>query len=331
MKFITACPKVCFLAGLSVWIMFSGCISVDLNALLFPRLEEVIVQPGEGFFPPRVVLIDISGVISETAPTGLSGPRCTPDSVRAVLNRIEEDRRVKAVILRIDSPGGSVSASDMIYHEICQFQERTGVPVLAMIMGMGCSGGYYIANAAQRIYAHPSSITGSIGVIAIFPKLNELGDKIGVSLDVVKSGELKDMGSPMRPMTSQEREVFSQMINDFYGQFLDVVVQSRERFPDRSRLLPLADGRIFTAHRAAAEGLIDDVGYLDQVIHAAMDAAEITRAEVVTYSYRPSEDATIYSPTEHAAGVHMPSVNLSLVPSIGIAEPGFHYLWLPGH
>ena len=162
------------LAGLVAAALLCGCASVDLLSVLQPKLREVTLQQSEHgrFRSNRILLLDVSGIIASRPPGFFSlVDRCDPDTVKAVLTKAERDPRVKAVVLRIDTPGGAVSPTDTIYHELCEFRRRTGRPVLAAIMGIGCSGGYYIAAAADRIYASPSAVTGSIGVIATFPRL----------------------------------------------------------------------------------------------------------------------------------------------------------------
>ncbi len=321
---LVAAAGACALLG-------AGCLSVDLNRLLNPRLEEVTLREPRGWTSKRLLVVDISGLIS-TSPGGLLsiGRRCTPDGVRAVLDQARRDARIKAVLLRIDSPGGGVTATDMIAHEIQSFRQATHLPVYAMIMSAGCSGGYYIATSAERIWAHPSAVTGSIGVIATFPQVQGLTGKIGVSEIVIKSGDMKDMGSPLRDMEPAERAVLQAMIDEFYGLFLDRIVAARPQFPSRDALRPLADGRVFTAAQAVAAGLVDHVGYLDDAITAVLRTAGLDDARVVTYAYGPNGNATPYSPSAGAPGLPT-SINVRLLDLQALSpEAGFHYLWLPG-
>jgi len=316
---------------LAVMLVTGGCFSVDVGGLLNPRLEEITLRGPISWTRDRIVVVDIDGLIS-VEPAGILAPtdRCTPDGVRAVLDRAERDPRVKAVVLRINSPGGGVAATDMVTHEIASFRKRTGLPVVAVIMAAGCSGGYYIATAADQIWAHPASVTGSIGVVAVFPQFQGLTGKIGIGQVVVKSGDLKDMGSPLREMSPQERDVFQRMIDDYYELFLDRIVASRSAFPTRATLAPYADGRVFTAGQAVEAGLVDRIGHMDDVLWSAMALAGIRDARIVAYAHGPNPDATPYSAAARASlglpelGVHLPQ----LADLTG--GPGFHYLWLPG-
>ncbi len=308
-----------------------GCLSVDLARLLNPALEEVTLRQPRRLTRKRILVVDVSGMIT-TSPAGLFSPgrRCTPDTVRAVLDRAERDGRVKGVLLRIDSPGGGVTATDMIAHEVLAFRRATGIPVHAMIMAAGCSGGYYIATSAERIWAHPAAVTGSIGVIAVFPQVQGLTGKLGIGAAVVKSGDLKDIGSPLRDMKPEERALLQGMIDEYYGLFLDRIGAARPRLPSRDVVRPLADGRIYTASQAVEAGLVDAVGYMDDAIEALQAAAGIRDARIVTYAYSPNDNGTLYSPA--AAAPPLPgSLNLHLLDLPALSpEAGFHYLWLPG-
>ena len=315
----------------AIVLLAGGCFSVDVGSLFNPRLEEVTLREPLGWTRNRIVVLDINGLISvEPAGVFAPGDRCTPDGVRAVLDRAERDPGVKAIVLRINSPGGGVAATDMVTHEIASFKKRTGLPVVAVIMAAGCSGGYYIATAADQIWAHPASLTGSIGVIAVFPQIQGLTGKIGIGQVVVKSGDLKDMGSPLREMSGQERDVFQRMIDDYYELFLDHIVATRSAFPTRGTLAPYADGRVFTASQAVEAGLIDRIGHMDDVLWNAMALAGIRDARIVAYAHGPNPDATPYSAAaQESLGLPELGVHLPRLADI-TGGPGFHYLWLPG-
>ncbi len=308
-----------------------GCLSLDIRELLNPPLEEVTLREPRGLTRKRVLLLDISGLIT-TAPGGPFrwGERCTPDGVRAVLDRARRDKRIRALVLRIESPGGSVAATDMIAHEIDAYRKATGVPVIAVLMSAACSGGYYIATTADRIWAHPASVTGSIGVVAVFPQIQGLTGKIGVETVVVKTGDYKDMGSPLREMRPEEQALIQTMLEDYYGLFLDRVSAARPQLASREVLLPLADGRVFTASQACANGLVDQVGHLDGALDDAIRAAGLEDARVVTYACGPPASPTVYSPASRGPML-TPALQVDLpdLPGLGV-EAGFHYLWLPG-
>ncbi len=307
----------------------TGCMSIDIKSLLTPSLKERVVEPART--RNKILLLDIRGVIMSGEAEGPFSvvTRCTPEGVKAELALAERDKEIKAVVLRIDSPGGDVTASDVIHHEISAFKERTGIPVYASILGLGASGGYYIACAADRIFVHPTTVTGSIGVIAVFPKLRAMADKIGYDQRVFKSGDMKDMGSVLQEMSPEEAAVVQQIVNTLYEQFLAVVAESRPGI-EAEALRGLADGRVFTAPQAVDHRLVDGVAYLPEVLTLVKSAAGVEKAKVVAYVYGGGDDTNIYSGSaargrqQLLGGLH---VDLgALVPE---TRTGFFYLWSP--
>jgi protease-4 len=233
------------------------------------------------------------------------------------LDRARSDRAVKALLLRINSPGGGVTASDVLYHELKKFKHDTGVKVLAHIMDIGTSGAYYTALAADRITAQPTSVTGSIGVIMYSFDGTGLMQKIGLQAVEISSGNRKGMGSPFRPLAPEERAIFQNVIDSLQGRFMNIVTESR-KLPLET-VKRLSDGRIYTSQEAQAAGLIDNIGYLDDAIDQARNLAHLEKASVVTY-IRPGEyRANLYS---------LSLVNIDMGEVMG---PGAHflYLWWP--
>jgi len=266
----------------------------DLVQPLQP-LEETVIE-GEG--RPKILLLDVSGFLSEKERSGgiLGRERPSPVSqVREALRKAERDDDIRGVIVRVNSPGGTVTASDIIHHEIRTYRERGKVPVTACIMGIGASGGYYVAVAADRIYAHPTSVVGSIGVLAV--KLNVAGllSKIGVSEQTVKSGDKKDMMSPFRDVSPEERRILQSIIDGMQGRFLDAVRTGRGDRLDRKELASLADGRVFTAEQALAAKLVDRIGYLDDAIGAMKKDLGLEQARIVTYDRPGGYRGSIYA------------------------------------
>lgn len=205
----------------------------------------------------RVAVLPVEGVIV---------------SEKELVRELERFRRsdaVRAFVVEIRSPGGTVGASQSIYRALRELREADDRdrPVIAWIGDVGASGGYYVALAADSIYALPGSITGSIGVIMEFPNAGELMRKIGVEVEVVKSGEHKDLGSLVRPLSEGDREILEGVVRDVWGQFVDAVAENRRL--DRERAERLADGRIFTGEQAAELGLVDRIGTLEDAIEAA--------------------------------------------------------------
>jgi protease-4 len=181
------------------------------------------------------------------------------------LEKARKDSSVKAIVLRINSPGGSAAASEEIYNEILRVRERK--PVYASMGDVAASGGYYIAAACNRVYANSATATGSIGVIMESPNLSGLFKKLGVDMQVVKSGKYKDMGNPARPLTSEERQLIQGMIDNTYEQFVTAVSNGR-RMPI-GKVKSLATGRVYTGQQAKNLGLVDDIGGLRETILAA--------------------------------------------------------------
>ncbi len=299
-------------------MLLSGCtlVKVYLQEEVQPFQEQVISGAGKD----KILIVDLSGVIaSGRKGTGFGGKE-EPGMIatlREELVRARMDGSVKAVVLRIDSPGGGVTASDTLYHEIKKYKKDTGAAVVAHFMDMGTSGAYYAALAADRITAQPTTVTGSIGVIMLRIDATGLMQKIGIQAEQIASGDLKGMGSPFRPMTPEEKKVFHGMIDSIYGRFVNIVATERKLPVEKVK--QLADGRIYTSQEAKASGLIDDIGYLEDAIEGAKKQANITQARVVTYA-RPGE----YRPTIY-------SLNLINIDMSDVVEPGtkFMYLWMP--
>ena len=246
--------------------------------------------------------------------------------VREELARAEKDDAVKALVVRINSPGGTITASDVALSRDPRVQAARKIPVVAAIMDVGASGGYYAALAADQIFAHPTTITGSIGVIMLTVNAQGLLEKVGVAPLAIKSGPLKDAGSPFRGLTDEERAVFQAVIDDMYGRFVRLVAESR-KIPE-ARVRSFADGRIYTAEQARALGLVDRIGYLDEAVAAARQAAALDSARVVM-SHRPREyRANLYSASPPAAGAD--ALVAQLAGLLG-GSPGarFLYLWWP--
>lgn len=298
-----------------------GCtfLSVNLVAPVEPLKEKRIAGHGKD----KILLVDVSGVISGEE-EGLGGEPGLVERIKEELTKASKDDRIKAIILRIDSPGGTVTASDIIYNEIMRYKEKNGVKVIASIMDLGASGAYYIAQSADRIVAHPTSVVGSIGVIMIKVDIGGLLEKIGVDAKPIKSGDKKDMGSPFRPLTPEEQEIFQSIIDDMYERFLSVIVKGRG--VELERLKKIADGRIYTAGQAKSMGLIDGIGYLEDTIEATKMEAGIDDASVVVY-YRPSSyKNNIYS---KISGERADLVGIGSREIRDMIRPRFMYLWLP--
>ncbi|MFQ5869604.1 MAG: signal peptide peptidase SppA [Candidatus Zixiibacteriota bacterium] len=208
----------------------------------------------------RVAIVEVFGTIT------------SPYDVIRQLKKYGEDGSIPSIVLHINSPGGGVAASQEIYEEINKLREK-GVKVVASMSAVAASGAYYIACAADTIVANPGTLTGSIGVIFEWPILSELMRKLGVKLEVIKSGDMKDVGSIGRPITHREREMLQGVIDDTYNQFVEVI--SRERDLPIEDVIELADGRIFTGNQARDLGLVDVIGNFEDAIQIAAEMGGI--------------------------------------------------------
>ena len=226
-------------------------------------------------FGDAVAIIYVEGPIVMGKPEsdfGSTGIAYSEEIVK-YLRDAAKDSAVKAIVLRVESPGGSGVASREIYDEIIATRS-TGKPIVASFGEVAASGGYYISAAAHKIYAHPGTITGSIGVISVLPNLEGLTEKIGVKMVVVKSGLHKDESYGYRDLTPEEREIWQKMIDEAYTDFVDIVAQGRHL--DVEHVKQLADGRIYTGKQAKEVGLVDELGNLDAAVDAAAKMAKIS-------------------------------------------------------
>jgi protease IV len=307
--------------------LIHGCIHIDL----FPgggKLNEAILS-GEG--EDKVLLIDISGMLTTGKASGILEEPSLPARLKEELTRAEEDEHIKAIVLRINTPGGSVTASDLVYHELKVFKKKRAVPIIAAIMDLGTSGGYYIATAADHILAHPSTITGSIGVIMVTMNAEGLLEKVGVQPAAIVSGPKKSMGSPFRPMNEEEQAIFQATIDHLFEQFLAVVKEGRPGL-SMEQIRTLADGRIFTADIAKVNGLVDSIGYLDEAIDLAKKEANLKQARVVTYTRGGGIHQNIYSQFDppQIGPIGFPQVDAhSFFNVLTGGTPQMLYMWIP--
>jgi protease-4 len=308
-------------------LIFTGCSVLSLD--LQPRIRPLEEQTLEGKGSAKILLVDLSGVLQDEVVSFslTAAPPRVPllARMREELEKAEQDPAVRAVIVKINSPGGTITASDVLYREIVEFKARRQIPVTAALMDVAASGGYYVALAADTIVAHPTSITGSLGVVMLTVNAQGLMEKIGVAPQAIKSGPMKDAGSPFRALTPQEREVFQEVIDDMYRRFVRLIAQSRKLPEERVRAM--ADGRIYTAQQALALGLVDRIAYLDEVVASTKVAIGVQQARIVMY-HRPREyRATIYSTAPVASSADTALGHLTGL--LGSPGPRFLYLWWP--
>jgi protease-4 len=223
-------------------------------------------------FGDKIAVVEIRGVIAQSS------------GVIEELHRYDDDDGVKAIILRIDSPGGGVGPSQEIYREVVKIRTNQKKKVVASMGSVAASGGYYVASASDLIVANPGTITGSIGVLMEFTNIEELFKKIGIKGVVLKSGEHKDIGSPFREMTPEEKRLIQSVIDNVHQQFIQAVADGRKM--DRSKIAQVADGRILTGEQAKQMGLVDQLGNLQDAIDTAAKMVGIEGKPVVLYPKR---------------------------------------------
>ena len=207
------------------------------------------------------------------------------------LNSFAESRRVAAILIPVNSPGGQVAPSQEIYAAIKKVRDETPIPVVVSFGSVAASGGYYAALGADSIFTNPGSLTGSIGVIMQFPNYADLMDKLGVGMKTIKSQDFKDAGSPFRDMSPEELRTFQDIIDDVYDQFITVVEE--ERGLDRQSMLPLAQGQVFSGRQAYRYGLVDALGTFEDARSAAAEMAGITADTPLLYP--PEERQSLWN------------------------------------
>jgi len=293
------------------------------------RFREVHVA-GERSVKERILVVPIKGVILGSGGSDVAGQPDMVERVRQLLRKARKDKRIKALLLDIDSPGGGVTASDIIYHELKTFRSETDKPIVALFGDVAASGGYYVAMAADHVVARQTTITGSIGVISRFVIWMELMRKIGVEVETIKSpkaggGEsLKDIGSGFRKMTEAERALLQGLVTEMWQRFVTVVGEGRKGRLELDQVRALADGRVFTGKQALALKLVDSVGYRDAAIDKVRELAKSPKARVVSLKRIPSL-GDIFA--ELRGGVGGSDNLLQTAHRLGREAPKLMYLW----
>jgi protease-4 len=241
-------------------------------------MTPVMTDPGS---TEKIALIDVTGIILDAEQPGLLSRVENPVARFSEELRVAaRDPNVRAVIVRINSPGGAVTASDVMYRELVHFRDETQRPVVVLMADVAASGGFYLACAGDEVIAHPTTVTGSIGVIMQMINFSEGMRRIGISADAITSGPNKAMGSPFAPMRAEQRELFQEIVNEFYGAFVSIVTERRPSL-DAETISWVADGRVITGTRAAEIGLVDRTGDLYDAFDAAKHRAGLRRAQLV--------------------------------------------------
>lgn len=300
------------LSVLSNIVLFIMLILVSVAAVFGAGYRDILVEQviRKGPKSTKIAIITVQGLIDD------ENSRYVSEQLKSAWN----DERVKAMIIRIDSPGGTVSASDRIYDQIKKYRDQTKKPAIAFMQGLAASGGYYTAVACENIIAEPTTITGSIGVIWNYFVLQELlEEKLGILPVVIKSGEKKDWPSPFQPPTEEQRQYMQDKVTYAYERFVQVVANGRPSL-EIDDVKRLADGSIYHAQEAQDENLIDQIGYLDEAIELVKSLAKVEKAQVVEY-HRP------FSLTEFLSSRGQNTLKINRATLYELSTPEILYLW----
>jgi protease-4 len=275
---------------------------------------------------PRVAVLDVDGLILNQDFSGLLSMGENPVALfREKLDAIASDPCVKAVVLRINTPGGSVTASDILWRDLLAFRERTKLPVVACLLDVAAGGGYYLATAADVIVAHPTAVTGGIGVILNLYNLRELMGQLNILPQEIKSGKHIDMGTPIRNLPDDVKALLEQMANEYHERFKAVVRRARPQVEPKESTF---DGRVFSARSAQALGLVDRIGYLDDAVALAREMGSCQDAQPVLYRRKNDPARSLYAITPNIP-LQATLLPMSLPGLDRTKLPAFLYLWQP--
>lgn len=320
---------------LIISILFSNCIVAFNNMKLFDVPERTIdlnEQVVTGKDRDKILVINVDGVISDSPDSGAFGFSTSESMVARIkeeLNVAQKDSDIKGVILKVNSPGGGVTASDIIYRELNLFKSKKKIPIVALFMDTAASGGYYISMSADAIIAHPTTVTGSIGVIISSLNFKEGMDKIGVKDQTITSGPNKNILSPFDEFSPEKRKIIQSIVDDMYKRFFNIVKKNRTKI-DSQKLKSLADGRIFTADQAFKEGLVDGIGYSEDAIKKLMSLPNYLKSpgsdnpKIITYTLTKKPVKNLYQTNDAIQKSSFDVIADYLKKDTGAK---FHYLW----
>lgn len=314
-----------FVVAILVGMVMSSCVSMKMPVPDYtdPLREFTLEGSGDN----KVLVIPVNGFISDKEEDGMM--RRKPSLVKEIVSQIrkaETDPEVRAVVLKMNSPGGTVTGSDILYNELLKFKSSKGIPLVVSMMDVAASGGYYVSLPADHIVAHQTTITGSVGVVFMRPKLMGMMEKIGVEIETSKSGRDKDMGSPFRPTTDSEARSFQEIIDEMAALFKSRIVKHRN--PKKAPLDEIMTAKIFTAKQALDLGMIDQIGFTDDAIDKAQSLAGIdANSRVVMYRRIEFADDNIYNNITARTSSSGPLVDLGPLTQISNIKAGFYYTW----
>ena len=330
---------------ISIVLALMMCLSVGLNLLLgiavvgkgavenagsitLKGYQSNLVD-GEAESKEFIAVVPVQGIIMEMPSEGGEG-KGSLSRLRRLLKELKKPetlKNLKGVLLQVDSPGGGVTTSDLMYHELSEFKKETGLPIVALFQDLAASGGYYVAMASDHIIAHETTLTGSIGVISQFYNVAELMSKVGVKVNTVKSlnfehkESFKDIGSPYRPMRPSEQKIFQDLVTEMWQRFTHVVAEGRKGKLSLEEVQKLADGRVYTGPQALKLKLVDSIGYPGDAYAKIRELAKTPKAKIVSFSREKGWEDLFSAQTKPPA--------LTVIEKImgNSEEPRMLYMW----
>jgi len=342
-RYTPALIVLVFIAGF--FMLVSGFLFVMLVAVSVSKAAPDLAKPKKPFIEKtvlgdksaadKILLIPIEGVITNVREQKLFDEEMgLVDRVEKMLKQAKDDPKIRALLLYINSPGGSITSSDVLYHDLVKYRRDANgkVKIVSLLGDVAASGGYYVASASDRIIAHPTTLTGSIGVIMPLMSAKELMNKIGVKPQPIKSTPMKDIGAFYSELTENERQVLQKIVDELYHRFINVVKDGAEnrgvRRKIQGKIMSLADGRVFTGEQAVPLGLVDELGYFRDGVAAAEKLAGVSNAHVVRYELRAKGLLELLQSTPASGATREIRVRVEGFPWPSSNLP--MYLWCPG-
>jgi len=318
-------PLLCFLLGLGLAgsLFFNLFLSLAVVGSAGAKLEgyTLTLVDGDKDQEDLIAIVPIQGLIME--PPSDNPGKGSLGQLSRLLKQLREQKNLKGLLLVVDSPGGGVTASDRMYEELRRFRAEKKIPVVAIFEDLAASGGYYVAMASDHIVAHPTTVTGSIGVISHFYDFSSLMGHVGVEVNTIKSlnfqgkESFKDIGSPYRKMRPEEREIMQKLITEMWERFVAVVTEGRKGKLTAAEVRKLADGRVFSGNEALKQHLVDQVGYMPEAYAEIRKRCNSPKAKIVRFVPEKSWEDIFGAQAEHFR------------PKLQLPQSGIFYLWEP--
>ena len=292
--------------------MAAATLSVDVDSPLEERYHSL-----SRYATQKVAVLRLEGTIIDG-----------DGFIKKQIDRIRDDEHVKAVVLRVNSPGGTVTGSDYIYHHLRKLCEERKLPLVVSMGSLAASGGYYVSMAVGQaenvIFAEPTTWTGSIGVVIPHYDISRLAEIVGVSEDSIKSHRLKQMGSPFKEMTDEERQIFQQLVDETFDSFKTIVKQGRPKL-DEAALTKVATGQIFTTRQALAHGLVDRQGFLEDAIDRAIELAALDQERTKVVEFR--QPLGLFGTLLESRAAARPTVDLATLVQWSTPRAWYLFTW----